>query len=196
MTLCHHLQAARVGVPKQNANANGACHHLKLVTSERPVTQETIATQGKSSLSPVSPVKSIPLYIRAIGVWSCHLSPVTPVTCDGCEARRVAGLSPCRASTQHRIHSAVCNDLKKVKGGFDVPDFVEEAVPSDARWAWGFVPLSRQARRNPRSWHPDNFSRWGNFGGHLNGNQRGENRSVIGHSQGFFTNIKSNGKEL
>jgi len=80
MTCCHHPKAASAGVPKQNTCAIGACHQLEVVTFERPVTQETVASQAKSSPSPVSPVKSIPLYIRAIGVWSCHLSPVTLVT--------------------------------------------------------------------------------------------------------------------
>jgi len=82
MTACHRFQAAHNIVPMQNDIGNDARHQLKLVTFERPVTQDIIATQGKSLLSPVSPVKSIPLHIRAIGVLSCHLSPVTPVTGD------------------------------------------------------------------------------------------------------------------
>src|ERR1700737_4292402 len=80
MTACHHHQAAGGHVPGQDMPANGVCHLLKPVTGQEPVTQETVASQGKSSLSPVSLVKSLPLYIRAIGVCGCHLSLVTVVT--------------------------------------------------------------------------------------------------------------------
>jgi hypothetical protein len=59
-----------------------------------------------------------------------------------------------------------------------------------------FKGLSRQKGSYRTLSHPQNFSRWGNFGGHLNGNQRDENRSLSGHSQGFLTNIKSKGKEF
>jgi hypothetical protein len=53
---------------------------LLVVTAVIAVTREIIAAQGASSLSPVSPLKSLSLYIRAIRVWGCHPSPVTVVT--------------------------------------------------------------------------------------------------------------------
>jgi hypothetical protein len=110
------------------------------VTRKTAVTRETIASQGKSSLSPVSPLKSLPLYIRAIRVWGCHLSPVTVVTGDkppsAPASRSVAtrlsqlsqlarrcggrpapgrGLKRSQASTDHRCHSAVRTETKNRK---------------------------------------------------------------------------------
>jgi hypothetical protein len=54
----------------------------EVVTHDIAVTRETIGTQARSSLSPVSPLKSLSLHLRAIGVWGCRLSPVTVVTGD------------------------------------------------------------------------------------------------------------------
>jgi hypothetical protein len=123
MTACHRPTGVRpLMFPIFRRGISGVTGS-KAVTDSKAVTQETIATQGGSSLSPVSPVKSIPPYIRAIGVWSCHLSPVTPVTGDRTEtapvsrtvANRLAQLSqPIGAQTarEQKIPKSQINVLR------------------------------------------------------------------------------------
>jgi hypothetical protein len=82
MTACHHHALAFPEVPERDFGKRGRCHHEKMVTVTIMVTTEIVAAQRLSPLSPLSPLKSLPLLLRAIGVWGCHLSPVTMVTGD------------------------------------------------------------------------------------------------------------------
>jgi hypothetical protein len=110
MTVCHQPTGA---VPDQISMF--PCGTLNVTRSEVvtlniAVTREIIAAQGKSSLSPVSPLKSLPLLLRAIGVWVCRVSPVTVVTGDriSLSASRVGGA--CNADqTGGDGNGAACN---------------------------------------------------------------------------------------
>jgi hypothetical protein len=136
MTVCHQPTGA---VPDQilvfpcgTLNVTGS----EVVTLNIAVTREIIAAQGKSSLSPVSPLKSLPLLLRAIGVWGCHLSPVTVVTGDrsnfSLSASRVGGA--CNADqTGGDGNSVACNRkpfaFRKFQIG--VPYRSDETQPCD-----------------------------------------------------------------
>jgi hypothetical protein len=80
MNLCHRpsrtTERTFSSFLSENLNVTGP----KAVTCKQAVTKETTAALSLSSLSPVSLVKSLTLHIRAIRVWGCQLSPVTPVT--------------------------------------------------------------------------------------------------------------------
>jgi hypothetical protein len=82
MTDCHQLAGVEPRLLLAFHNGMPAVTGSEVVTRFIAVTRETIETQAKSSLSLLSPVKSLPLLLRAIGVWGCHLSPVTVVTGD------------------------------------------------------------------------------------------------------------------
>jgi hypothetical protein len=82
MTGCHQPIGVRSLMSPMFQRGTSGVTGSKAVTDNEVVTQQTIAAQCKSSLSPVSPLRSLPLLLRAIGVWGCHLSPVTVVTGD------------------------------------------------------------------------------------------------------------------
>jgi hypothetical protein len=119
MTLCHQPAGASQRQIVMFRTRTLLVTGSEAVTRKEAVTRETIVSQGKSSLSPVSLVESLVLYIRAIRVWGRRLSPVTVVTGDS--GMRHRGLKPGQTSTNDRCHSAVCNEIKNQKGGIAFP---------------------------------------------------------------------------
>jgi hypothetical protein len=69
------------------------------------------------------------------------------------------GLCPCKAKHCDRSHSAVRNRIKISKGGFDVPDIVEEQPAGDG----GLCPPISFGSGNRMGTHSENFWVYGNL---------------------------------
>jgi hypothetical protein len=121
MTDCHQPTGAEPRPLPAIHNRMPAVTGSEVVTCDIAVTCKTVATQGKSSLSPVSPLKSLPLHLRAIRVWGCRLSPVTVVTGDKPSSATVSqgvaiGL-PQLSQSQTALHlGALCRFRSRPRG--------------------------------------------------------------------------------